>query len=191
LALPPVTPRPTRDGHHSASRCRLANISSHVASTCIGLPQIRIDRRSRSVAVKVSWDFTRAGLSRGTSATDAFTWLLDAFVCPSVCRSASVRRGESTTRCCRTCGAGRFVESFAYQHFSPRCPGNRKCHAGCDPGCAAHTASALGRHSLWAGPDRATSMAAIGGGLTIGLRKQIGTPYTLRTEAIADFNGRR
>jgi hypothetical protein len=35
----------------------------------------------------------------------------------------------------------------AYQHFSPMCPGSRSRHIACDPGCAAHTASALERHS--------------------------------------------
>src|SRR5258708_31528447 len=38
----------------------------------------------------------------------------------------------------------------AYQHFSPMCPGSRSRRIACDPGCAAHTASALERHSAWA-----------------------------------------
>ena len=40
--------------HHLAPRSRRANISSHVGSIHIGLPQIRIDDGPRSVGVKVS-----------------------------------------------------------------------------------------------------------------------------------------
>ena len=51
---PAVASRATRDCHHSAPRSRRANISSHVASICIGLPHIRIDNGPRSVRAKVS-----------------------------------------------------------------------------------------------------------------------------------------
>src|SRR5258708_9025200 len=106
---------------HSALRSRLVKISCHVASTPIGLPQIRIDVGPRCWGGGVSSDSDRTGVSLGWSATDAFTGLLAAFICPSVRGGASVPRGESTI--CRMRGASWFIEPLANQHFVPSCPG--------------------------------------------------------------------
>jgi hypothetical protein len=146
-------------GSHSAPRSRLSKISCQAASRPIGLPQIRIEVGPRCWGGEVSSDSDRAGVSLGCSATDAFTGLPAPFAHPSVRSSISAPRGESTT--CRMRGACRFVEPLANQHFVPLCPGSCRRHVACDPGCAFHTASALGRHSLRAGTDNAASMATM------------------------------
>ncbi len=83
------------------------------------------------------------------------------FYLPVHLGSDSPPRGASTAWPCRIRGPCSVAESFAYQHFVPSCPGMRIRHAACDPGWAFHTASALERHSLWAGNESAANMAAI------------------------------
>src|SRR5258706_546176 len=123
---------------HSARRSRLVNSSSQVGSMRIGAPQMRIDLASpveaglaeagrRSVSARV---LCNCGRGRGTAIALTGAISEPTFLGASVCIS-SLLLG-------------------AYQHFSPMCPGIRSRHIACDPGCAAHTASALERHSAWA-----------------------------------------
>jgi hypothetical protein len=136
--------------HSTEPRSRLMNISSHARSMRIGVPHIRIEDGSREDGSRIGGGTLRresnqAGSSPGRSAAEALT----------------APRGESATGAARTLGVCRFAEPLAYQHFVPSCPGSRSRHVAWDPGCAFHTASALGRHSLRAGTDSPVRMAAI------------------------------
>jgi hypothetical protein len=63
------------------------------------------------------------------------------------------------------------------------CPGNRSRHIACDPGCAAHTASAVGRHSALAVDAIAMKAVKMSGTLMISARYayiQIDTPTNIK-----------
>jgi len=120
--------RQRRKCRYSARRSRFAKSASQAASICIGVPHMRIEDGPRPLGAEVLWDSNSGGLAP--------------FACPSVCGAASpwaVPCRESTTRPCRTRDAGKPTN----QHFTS----SRVRHAACDPGCAAHTALAEGRHS--------------------------------------------